>query len=164
VLRGVGQPLLRWWRRGLRIAPVAALAESPAVAAARPGGAAPTETAAAMMAAAASTGVVAVVAAVTAPAEAAAAVVGATPAESAAAARAAKFFLLRLPNGRPCLWDTGGVTARSFTLFLLPNEWPRLRPLDPPGPPALAPLGAPVDDMAEKKAGWRGEGIARQGR
>jgi hypothetical protein len=88
---------------------------------------------AAMMAAAASIGAAAVVAAVTAPTGAAAvAAAGATPAESttAAAARAARVFLLWLPSGRPCLRDTGGVAAGSFTLFLLPSGRPRFRPLE----------------------------------
>jgi hypothetical protein len=79
----------------------------------------------AMRAVAASTRVMVVVAAVTAPTEAAAAAAaGATPAEStvAVATRATKVFLLWLPSGQPHLWDTNGVVAGSFTLFLLPNE------------------------------------------
>jgi hypothetical protein len=96
-----------------------------------------------------------VVAAVTAPIGAAAvAVAGAAPAESAmaAAARAARVFLLWLHSGRPRLWDTGGVTFGSFTLFLLPSGRPCFRPLDPPGPLVLAPPRAPIDDMAETEA------------
>jgi hypothetical protein len=42
---------------------------------------------------------------------------------------------------------TDGVAAGSFALFLLPNGWPRLRPLDPLGIPAPAPPKALVDDM-----------------
>jgi hypothetical protein len=128
-------------------------------------GAAPTATVVPMMAAAPSIGVTAVVAAVTAlEGVAVAAVAGAAPAESAAAidTRAARVFLLRLPSGQRHLWGTGGVTAGSFTLFFLPNGWPRLRPLGSPGPSTSAPPRAPDDDMA--RASWKEGGAAQQGR
>jgi hypothetical protein len=112
-----------------------------------PIGAAPIEAAVAMTAVATSAGTTEVAVAGAASAEAAA----------AAAARAAKVYLLRLPSGRPRLRDTGGVTTGSFTLSLLPSRRPRLRPLDSPSPKAPVPPGAPVDDMVEARANWRGE-------
>jgi hypothetical protein len=93
----------------------------------------------------------------TAPAEAAAtAVAGAALGDSAAAtaASAAKVFLLRLPRGWPRLPGTGSVAAGSFTPFLLPNGRPRLRPPDPLGAPAPAPLRAPDDDIGGEGAEW----------
>jgi hypothetical protein len=66
---------------------------------------------------------------------------------AAAAASASKVFLLQLPGGRPRLRGTGGVAAGSFALFWLPSERSRLRPPDPPGAPAPAPLTAPNDDI-----------------
>jgi hypothetical protein len=81
------------------------------------------------------------------------AAVEAAPADSmaAAAARASKVLLLRLPGGQPRLRGTGGVTAGTFALFLLPNGWPHLRPPDLLGTPALAPPKASVDDMEAKR-------------
>jgi hypothetical protein len=126
---------------------MAALAEPPAAAAVMAVGDAPIEAAAMVVVAAASAKAVAV------------AVAGAAPAESAAAAaaRATKVFLLRLPRGRPRLRDNGGIAAKSLTLFRLPSGRLRLRPLDPPSPPAPDPPGAPSDDMAEARASWRWE-------
>jgi hypothetical protein len=80
----------------------------------------------------------------------------ATPEGSAAAiaARASKVFLLRLPGGRPRLQGTGGVAAGTFALFWLLSGRPRLRPPDPLGAPAPAPLKAPSDDIGGGEAEW----------
>jgi hypothetical protein len=111
-------------------------------------------------------GAAAAVAVTITPVGAVTAVAGAAPPDSAVdtAASTARVFLLRLPGGRPRLWGAGGVAAASFVLFLLPNGQPRLRPPSPLGPPAPAPRRTPVDDMAEKETGWRGEGSARRRR
>jgi hypothetical protein len=59
--------------------------------------------------------------------------------------------LLRLPGGRPRLCGTSGIAAGSFALFRLLNGRPCLRPPDPLGTPAPAPLRAPVDDIDAKE-------------
>jgi hypothetical protein len=80
----------------------------------------------------------------------------ATPEGSAAAtaASASKVFLLRLPGGRPHLRDSGGIATGSFALFWLPSGRPRLRPPDPLGAPAPAPLKAPSDNIGGGGAEW----------
>jgi hypothetical protein len=95
-----------------------------------------------------------VVAEATAPAGAAA---GTALADSAAAAAASadKVFLLWLPGGRPRRRGTGGVTAGSFTLFLLPNGQPRFRPPDPLGASAPTPLRAPDDNIGAEELSRR---------
>jgi hypothetical protein len=61
---------------------------------------------------------------------------------------------MRLPKGQPRLRGTGGVAAGTFALFWLPCGRPRLRPPDPLGAPALAPLKAPRNDIGGGKAEW----------
>jgi hypothetical protein len=177
MLRGVGELLLRRRAPGLRALPAAALEEPPLFPPARPGGAAPTAIVAPTRVAAASRGVMARPAMEVAPAGAAvlAAAKATTPAgavavaaegaapegsAAAAAASASKVFLLRLLGGRPRFRGTGGITAGSFTLFWLPSGLPRLRPPDPLGAPAPAPLRALGDDIegegAEEAAQRRG--------
>jgi hypothetical protein len=138
---------------------------------ARPGGAALTAIAAPTRAVAASRGVaarqatevaptgaavLAEASATTPPRAVATAVERATPEGSAAATATSnsKVFLLRLPGGRPRLRGTGGVTAGSFSLFWLPSGQPRLRPPDPLGAPAPAPLKVLSDDIGGGGAEW----------
>jgi hypothetical protein len=87
--------------------------------------------------------------------------VGAAPMEAAmagtaaaATVRAAKVFWLRLPNGRPRLRDTGGVTAGLVTFFPLPFGRPGLRLSGAPSP--LAP-GLPREDMVGLRSNRRSE-------
>jgi hypothetical protein len=55
--------------------------------------------------------------------------------------------LLRLPSGQPLLRGTNNIAARLFSFFLLPTGRPRLRPPNPPDPPALGPPRAPTEDI-----------------
>jgi hypothetical protein len=87
--------------------------------------------------------------------------VGAAPMEAAtvgtaaaAAVRAAKVFWLWLPNGRPCLRDTGGVAAGLVTFLPLPFGRPGLRLSGAPSPPAP---GLPREDMVRLRSNGRSE-------
>jgi hypothetical protein len=71
-----------------------------------------------------------------------------------AAARAAKVFWLRLPNGRPRLRDTGGVTTGLVTFFPLPFGRPGLHFSRAPSPPAPRP---PREDMVRLRSNGRSE-------
>jgi hypothetical protein len=170
MLRGVEEPLL--WQRAPGLACLSGGRAGRAADASTGeawGGAAPTTIMVPTRAVAASRGVTVRPVTEVAPAGAAAlvaakattpagatmtAVVRAALADStvAVAASAAKVFLLRPPGGRPRLRGIGGVAAGSFTLFLLPNGWPRLRLPNPLGALAPAPLRAPDDDIGGKGA------------
>jgi hypothetical protein len=91
--------------------------------------------------------------------------VGAAPMEAAAdgaaaaaAARATKIVWLRLPNGRPRLWDTGGVAAGLVIFFLLPFGRPGLRLSGAPSPPAPGPPREDMDGLrSDRKSEAEGE-------
>jgi hypothetical protein len=72
----------------------------------------------------------------------------------AAAARATKVFWLWLPNGRPRLRDTGGVTTGLVTFIPLPFERPSFHLSGASSP--LAP-GLPRDDMVGLRSDGRSE-------
>jgi hypothetical protein len=73
---------------------------------------------------------------------------------TAAAARAARVFWLRLPNGQPCLRDTGGVATGLSAFLSLPFGRPSLRFSGAPSPPVLGP---PREDMVGLRSDGKSE-------
>jgi hypothetical protein len=85
--------------------------------------------------------------------------VAAAGAAAAAAARAAKVFWLRLPFGRPCLRDTGGIVARIAIFFPLPFGRPGPCFSGTPSLPAPGPPGEDIDRLSSDEKIEAGEEV-----